>query len=110
MRALKGAGIILAVIVGVVALIFLLALYTAGLLWVSKNVLDYLNIAAAIALAACAFVLLPLSLFRVTRNVSAYGFYVSSVIFGVATWVLGFLVTFQHWGTTGLFVGLFLAG
>ncbi len=110
MRALKGAGIILAVIVGVVALIFLLALYTAGLLWVSKNVLDYLNIAAAMAFAACAFVLLPLALFQSTRKVSAYGFFISSVIFGVSTWVLGFLVTFQYWGVTGLFVGLFLAG
>ena len=110
MQALKGAGIILAVIVGVVALIFLPALYIAGLLWVSKDVLDYLNIAVAIAFAACVFVLLPLSLFRATRKASAYGFYISSVIFGVATWILGFLVTFQHWGVTGLLVGLFLAG
>jgi hypothetical protein len=109
-QTLKGAGIFLAGIVGAAAFIFLLAVYIAGLLWVSKNVLDYLNIAAAIAFAACVLVLLPLSLFRMTRNVSACGFYISSVIFGVATWILGFLVTFQHWGVTGLFVGLFLAG
>jgi hypothetical protein len=110
MRALKGAGIISAVIVGAAAFIFLLAVYLAGLLWISNNVLDYLNIAAVIAFAICVFVFLPLSLFRVTRNVSVYGFYISSVIFGVATWILGFLVTFQHWGVTGLLVGLFLAG
>jgi TPR repeat protein len=110
MRALKGAGIILAGIVGAAAVIFLAAVYIAGLLWVSENVFDYLNIAAIVAFAVCIFILLPCALFRVTQIFSAYGFFISSVIFGVATWILGFLVTFQHWGVTGLFVGLFLAG
>ena len=64
MRTLKGAGIFLAGIVGAVTLVFLFALYIKRLLWVSKNVLDYLNIAAIIAFAACVFVLLPLALFR----------------------------------------------
>jgi uncharacterized protein len=110
MRTLKGAGIILAGIVGAAAFIFLFAAYVFGLLWVSKNVLDYLNIAATIAFATCVFVLLPLSLFRVTRSFSAYGFYISSVIFGVSTWILGFLVTFQHWGAMGLILGVILGG
>lgn len=110
MRGLKGAGIILAGIVGAAALIFLLAVYIAGLLWISKNVLYYLNIAAIVAFAACVFVLLPLALFRSARRISAYGFFVSSVIFGVATWILGFLVTFEHWGATGLIAGFLLAG
>jgi hypothetical protein len=110
MRALRGAGIIFAGIVGAAAFIFLLAVYFAGLLWVSKNVLDYLNVAAAIAVAACVFVLLPLVSFRSTREFSAYGFLISSVIFGASTWILGFLVTFDHWGVTGVLVGLTLAG
>jgi hypothetical protein len=110
----NGAGTILAGIIGAVALIFTLAffwaVYIAGLLWVSKNVLDYLNIAAVVAFATCILVLLPCALFRFTRKFSAYGFLISSVFFGLSTWVLAFLVTFQHWGVTGLFVGLFLGG
>jgi uncharacterized protein len=108
MRALKGAGIILAGIVGAVAFVFLLAVYILGLLWVSTNVFDYLNAAAVIAVAVCLFVLLPLALFRVTRKFSVYGLYISSVIFGVSTWILGFLVTFQHWGAIGVFVGVIM--
>jgi TPR repeat protein len=114
MPTAKGAGTILAGIIGGVALVFTLvflwAVYMAGLLWVSKHVLDYLNIAAVIAFAACILVLLPCALFRVTRKFSAYGFLISSVIFGLSTWVLAFLVTFQHWGVTGLIVGVMLAG
>jgi hypothetical protein len=114
MPTAKGAGIILAGIIGGVALVFTLvflwAVYMAGLLWVSKHVLDYLNIAAVIALQACILILLPCALFRVTRKLCAYGFLISSVIFGLSTWVLALLVTFQHWGVTGLIVGVMFAG
>jgi hypothetical protein len=110
MQALKGAGIILVGVVGAAAFIFLTVAYTAGLLWVSKNVLVYLDIAALIAFAVCILVLLPLALFRGTRKLSVYGLLISSAIFGVSTWVLGFLVTYQHWGASGLIIGLLLGG
>jgi TPR repeat protein len=90
------------------ALIFVPALYLMGVLWVSKNILDYLNIAAIIAFAVCILILIPCALFREARKVSAYGFYISSVIFGVSTWILGFLVTFEHWGGTGVFLGVIM--
>jgi hypothetical protein len=67
-----------------------------------------LNIAAVVAFSACVVVLLPCALFRATRKFSAYGFFISSVIFGVATWILGLLVTFQHWGGIGVFVGIIM--
>jgi hypothetical protein len=109
MRALKGAS---AILVGTLTLIFLLiflpAVYLAGLLWVSENVHEYLDLAATIALAICLFVFLPCALFHVTRKFSAYGLYISSVIFGAFTWILGFLVTFQYWGSIGVFVGVIL--
>src|ERR1019366_44455 len=108
MRALKGVGIVLAGIAGAVALVFLAALYIAGLAWVSENVYEYLNIAAIIAFAVCVFILLPCALFRVTRKVSVYGLLISSVIFGASTWILGFLVTLQYWGSTGVFVGVIM--
>ena len=106
MRALKGAGTFLAGIVSWVALIFLVALYIKGLAWVSENVHEYLDAAAIIAIAVCVFVLLPCAAFRATYQISAYGLFISSVIFGAATWVLGFLVTLQYWGAIGVFVGV----
>jgi TPR repeat protein len=108
MRALQGAGTILAGILVFVAFVFLVALYIAGLAWVSKNVLGYLLIAATIAFAVCVFVLLPCALFRATRKFSAYGLFISSVIFGASTWILGFLLTLQYWGVFGVFVGVIM--
>ena len=91
MGALKGAGAILAGIVVFVALVFLTALYIAGLAWVSVNIIGYLIVAATIAFAVCVFVLIPCALFRATRKFSVYGLFISSVIFGATTWILGFL-------------------
>ena len=69
MRALKGAGTILAGILGFVALLFFAALFIKGLAWVSENVLGYLIIAAITAFAVCVFVLLPCALFCATRKI-----------------------------------------
>jgi invasion protein IalB len=110
LRALKGAGTILAVIVGFVALIFFAALFSTGHEWVSKIVREYLDIAAIIALAVCGFILLPCALFRATRTFSAYGVFISSVIFGAFTWIFGFLVTLQYWGVFGVLIGLSVVG
>lgn len=108
MQALKGVGLVLAGIAGAVALVFLIALYIAGLAWVSESVHEYLNIAATTAVAACVFILLPCALFRATRKVSVHGLLISSVIFGASTWILGFLVTLQYWGVFGILVGVIL--
>jgi hypothetical protein len=108
MQPLKSVGLVLAGIAGVVALVFFAALYIAGLAWVSKNVHEYLNIAATIAFAVCVIVLLPCALFRATRKFSVYGLSISSAIFGASTWILGFLVTLQYWGAIGVFVGVIM--
>ena len=96
LTAIKGAGAILAGILVLVALVFFAALYIAGLAWVSKNVHEYLDVAAIIAFIICAFVLLPCALFRATKKLSVYGFYISSVIFGA---LRGFLVSWRRSNT-----------
>ncbi len=108
-QALKGAGAVLIGVMGFMALVFLMALYIAGLAWVSETVYEYLNIAATIALAICVFVLFPSAFFRATRKFSAYGLFISSVIFGASTWILGFLVTLHYWGGIGVFFGVVMA-
>ena len=108
MRPLKDVGLVLAGIAGFLALVFLMGLYIEGLTWASKNLQEYLNIAAKIALAVCVFILLPCALLPATRKFSAYGFFISSVIFGASTWTLGFLVTLHYWGTMGVFVGVIM--
>jgi hypothetical protein len=108
MGVLKGAGAILIGTLTIVAFVFLVALYIAGLAWVFENVEEYVDVAAIIALAVCVFVLLPCAVFRSTRKVSAYGLFISSGIFGASTWILGFLATLQYWGVVGVFVGVIM--
>jgi hypothetical protein len=69
---------------------------------------DYLYAAFAIAFVLCIFVFLPLALFHGTRKVSAYGLFISSVVFGLATCTFGFSITLFYWGASGVLVGLFL--
>lgn len=96
----RGGTLVVPVLAGIasalvlLAFVVLMALYIRGLVWV--------------AFAVCVFVLLPCALFRETRKFSVYGLFISSVIFGAATWILGFLVTLQYWGAIGVFVGVIM--
>jgi hypothetical protein len=38
------------------------------------------------------------------------GFVIASHLFGLGMWMYGFLVTYDLWGGTGIFVGLLLGG
>ncbi len=55
MRALKGVGTLLAGIASALVLVFLMALYIRGLVWVSKNVHAYLDVAVIITFAVLRF-------------------------------------------------------
>jgi hypothetical protein len=70
----------------------------------------FLMLASDIATVCCIVFLLPLSLFRRTRIVSMWGFLLASYLFGLSFWVYGLLVTYDQWGRTGVFIGLFLFG
>lgn len=74
MSAIKNAGAALLGLAIFAAIIFLSVLVFKGTAYISVIVLPYLSEIAAIATAICVIVLLPLSLFRVTRAVAFWGF------------------------------------
>jgi len=82
--------------------------YILGLAWVSEHIREYIALPLSVALLLCAFIFIPLALFRTTRVVSIYGFLISSYLFGFATWILGFVITLQYWGKIGVVIGLLL--
>jgi hypothetical protein len=101
------AGIILGIAI-VVGMTLAAAFYIRGLVWVSEHVIEFLMLLVVTAIMLCIFILLPLAIFRKTRTVSAVGFAFSSYLFGMTTWILGFLTTLQYWGGLGVVIGLFL--
>jgi TPR repeat protein len=106
--ALKVTGSVFLGIAAILALGFLFALWISGVLWVSEKIVGYVWMAADTAFWVCLIVLLPLSLFRATRKISCIGFLGASFSFGLCTWILGFLTTYEYWGGLGVFVGLVL--
>ena len=108
MKALKAAGSVFIALAFVVALGFVVALFVLGAQTVSERALPILNVAAVIGVIVCVVVLLPLSIFRVTRFIAVWGFFIASYIFGVDTWMFGFLVTLYLWGAGGIIAGLLL--
>jgi hypothetical protein len=92
------------------AVMFVIAVLIYGTAAVAEKLLPFLWLAAYIAMVFCIVVLLPLSLFRRTRIVPACGFVIASHLFGLGMWMYGFLVTYDLWGGTGIFVGLLLGG
>jgi|SRR6185437_16960038 hypothetical protein len=83
-------------------------IYGAGA--VSTWAFPFMAAAADITILVCILLLLPMSLLHRTRKHAALGFYVCSMVFGLCTWMLGFLMTMDIWGFIGVFVGLFFLG
>jgi hypothetical protein len=108
MEALKAAGSVILGLAVLAALVFVAALFIVGTATVSELALPILDVATAIGVLVCVLVLLPLSIFRATRIVAVWGFFVASYIFGVDVWMYGFLITYALWGAGGLLVGLIL--
>lgn len=63
-----------------------------------------------IASVLVVFVFIPLGLFRGTRMFAAVALMISSVIFGITTWLFSAAVTFGLLGWFWLVIGLFMAG
>jgi hypothetical protein len=106
LSVLKAAGFVLLGVAVLLAFAFLVTLWTGGVLWISEKIVWYVWAVADAALWGCLIVLLPLSLFTATRKVSCFGLFGASFVFGLCTWVLGVLTTYEYWGGFGLFVGL----
>jgi hypothetical protein len=86
------------------------ALFIWGGVWLSTNILPWLNLLSLIALAILIIVLLPLSIFRKARSFSGTCMVFSSYIFGVNLWFSGFVLTYVLWGGWAVFIGLVLMG
>lgn len=99
---LAGAAILL-------ALIAFAALAISGMVWVSQHLVWYAQAVALVAFWLCALIFLPMSAFARTRRAAFYGFVLAAIVFGVCTWMLGLLSTYQSWGGLGVLIGLVLA-
>ena len=110
MNALKGVGSVLAGIVVLLVMLALLAVFLKGAEWVSNNLVGYALILSTWLLAACLLILLPLSLFQMTRIVPVFGFLISSHVFGITIAMAAFLSTLHYWGVPGVLAGLLFMG
>jgi len=102
------------VLLGVAVVVCVLALpvvFIMGSLWASEHLLRPLIVAGWIALALNILILLPLSVFKRLRGFTGTGMFLSSYIFGLVAWLLGFILTYALWGLWAVIVGiLFLGG
>lgn len=110
MRALERIGAVILGISIVAAFIFATVLLINGTVYVNTKIFPYLLFTVTILVVVCIMILLPLSLFRRTRMIPAYGFLICSFAFGLFTWLCGFLMTYDIWGGTGIVIGMLLAG
>jgi hypothetical protein len=110
MEALKAAGSVIGGLAIFAALTFIGVVFIIGADTVSDKALPLFTMATVLATVFCVIILLPLSIFRATRIVSVWGFFIASYVFVVYTWMLSFLVTYSLWGAGGVFVGLCLVG
>ena len=87
MQALKNIGSVLLGLAVMAGIALLGVILINGIAWVSYHIFDYVIWASNALLAVCILVFIPLALFRTTRIVSVYGFYISSFIFGLCVWI-----------------------
>jgi len=50
------------------------------------------------------------SMIQGTRGIAGWILFISSYIYGIATWIYGLLVTLSLWGIFAIIIGLFLGG
>ena len=107
---LKSAGSMafgLAIFLAMLAMPFI---FIKGAMWASENVLPPLINIGWFALALVLFVLLPLSIFKHLRAYTGGTILISSYLFGLICWLMGFVVTYMLWGLWAIVVGLLFLG
>lgn len=97
-------------IVWFLTFLLLPAFFIIGAIWLGERILPWLVLLSIIAFGVCIFILLPLSIFRVTRQVAGGLFLWISFIFGLTGWFLGLLLTYFLWGIIGVIIGLLILG
>jgi hypothetical protein len=95
------------ILAGVVVIV---ALFLKGAMWASEHILPWLVLVALLAAAIDILVLLPLSIVGTLRRFTGGAILASSYVFGLTTWLTGFLFTYLLWGGVAVVIGLFIAG
>ena len=102
-RIIIGIGIFLGII-------FLAMFFIKGGVWLGAIVLPWLSIIMRLVFILNVIIFLPLGIFKKTRSVSAFGFVMSSFVYGLTLWFWALLLTCLIWGTRAVFIGLLIAG
>ena len=107
---LKSIGEFIIGIVIFLGIIFLAMFFIKGGVWLGAMVLPWLSIIMWLVFVLDILVFLPLGIFKKTKGVSAFGFVLSSYVYGLTLWFWALLLTYLIWGTRAVFIGLFIAG
>ena len=91
-------------------IIFLAMFFIKGGVWLGAKVLPWLSIIMWIVFVLDILIFLPLGMFKKTKGASAFGLFLSSYVYGLTLWFWALLLTYLIWGTTAVFIGLFIAG
>jgi hypothetical protein len=93
-----------------IAIFFVAILFIHGGVWLADKILPLLAPISLLVLIFSILVLVPLGLFRKTRNFAGSCLYLVSFVFGITVWLEGLLDTYVLWGPFGVIVGLGLLG
>ena len=110
MSLLRTPGGVLFTLAVFVLVFYVIAFLVKGPLFVEYGLMPGVLMAAQVALLLCIIVFAPLAFCKPGRPIARWGFLASALVFGVAAWILAFLVTYEVWGEVGLLIGLALAG
>lgn len=92
------------------AILSIPAFFILGSAWAAEHVLQPLIIVGWVLLVLDLLVLLPLSIFRGIRGFTGSAIFISSFVFGLVTWLLGFILTYTLWGSWAVVAGILFFG
>jgi hypothetical protein len=93
-----------------IAMMSLPFVFIKGSVWASAHLLSPLIVVGWVLLAINIVLLLPLSIFKRLRGITGGGIFLSSFIFGLVSWLLGFILTYSIWGIWAVVIGIFFLG
>lgn len=109
MEALKSiGGAILGIIIFIGVLISSILLFTLGVK-ASVVIAPYIYLLAGILFLLNIITLLS-AIIPNARRVAGWILFISSYVYGLATWIYGLFVTLSLWGVVAIIIGLFLGG
>jgi hypothetical protein len=93
-----------------IAFLALPIVFLMGAVWSSVHLLPLLIDMGWWVLGITVFIALPLAISRKMRGPVAPAIMYSSFFYGVTAWLIGFLLTYTHWGIFAVILGLFIIG